>query len=871
MPFIGQVRLWLRALLARTRVESDMEKEMRLHVEFETQHNIELGMPPDEARRAAMIAFGGVERTKESVRDERLTRWIEELAGDFTLALRGFKRQPAYTFGIIALIALGIGPNAAIFSVVNHLLLAPLPFQDGNRMVELTATQYDGQIYSRRTKADIDRWRARAHMVESITVTEQKRFVLGDTLRGATESVMGASVGPDGMAFVGMRPLHGRAIVPADTLPDATPVVLLSSDLWKHIFGGSVDAIGKTIILDQVSYIVIGVMPQRFTIPFAGKPQLYVALRGVTADRPVGAIAKLRHGATVADANRELAVIFPKLNLAQPEDAPTVERAVDQVAASTKRTTFLLFGAVGLVLLIACANVANLMVARAWIRQREFTIRAAMGARRGRLVRHVLVESLTLSLCGGVTGVAVAYGTLALLIKFTAFARELAGTRIEPVVLLWILAISIATGVLFGIAPALFVSSNRAADALKAGNRAVGGHRSSKRLRGGLVIGEVALSVVLLVASGLLARTISAMQHADLGFQSVGLYGVPVSFTDTSFADSVARGAAAQLVRDRVLAVPDVRAATYSFFMPPDYLLGVGQLEIDGARVVASDSLSVTNLMTAWPDIFAVLGVRILRGRAFANYVALTGRDNEDEIVVNAGFARRFFAGGNALGARIRRSGGQWSTIVGIANDIVVPGAPPRTNATQFYIASGAAPKSSMLLVRSDLPLARLAPEVREAIRAANPRVRVGTARAAEVRVATWRYLQAFTLRMIGAFAVLALVLAAFGLHATIAYSVGQRTRELGIRIALGAQSHNVMELVMGQGLKLTAAGLLIGAGGGVVAGRAMRALLYGVAPIDPVTLAVVGILLTAVALAASYAPANRATRVDPAETLRAE
>jgi predicted permease len=870
MPFVGQARLWLRALFARTRVESEMEKEMRLHLELETRHNIELGMSASEARRAAMIAFGGVERAKESVRDERLTRWVEEIAADFRLALRGFIRQPAYTVGVIGLIALGIGPNAAIFSVVNHVLLSPLPFRDGSRMVALEATQY-GRIISQRTKADIDRWRGRARSVESITPIQWKRFVLGDSLRGVTEPVVGDAVGPEATAFVGMRPLYGRAIEPADTLASATPVVLLSYDLWKHIFGGNADALGKTIVLNQVSYSVIGVMPQKFTIPFAGRPQLYVPLRGVRADQPVSAIAKLRRGATVADANRELAAIFPKLNLNQPEDAPTVERAVDQVGASTKRTIFLLFGAVGLVLLIACANVANLMVARAWTRQREFTIRAAMGARRGRLVRHVLVESLTLSLCGGVTGIAVAYGTLALLIKFTAFARDLAGTRIEPVVLFWILALSILTGVLFGIAPALFVSSNRAADALKAGSRAVAGHTSSRRLRAGLVIGEVALSVVLLVASGLLVRTISAMQHADLGFQSVGLYGVPVSFTDTSFTDSVARGAAVQLVRDRVLAVPGVRAATYSFFMPPDYLLGVGQLEIDGARVVASDSLSVTNLMTAWPDVFAVLGVHILRGRAFANYGALTGRDNEDEIVVNDGFARRFFAGGNALGARIRRSGGQWSTIVGIANDIVVPGAPPRTNATQFYIAAGAAPKSSMLLVRSDLPLARLAPDVREAIRAANPRIRVGAARASDDGIAGWRGLQAFTLHMVGGFAVLALILAAFGLHATVAYSVAQRARELGVRIALGAQSHDVMALVMGQGIRLTAAGLLVGVVGGAFAGRAMRALLYGVAPIDPVTVATVSILLAAVALVASYAPAHLATQADPAETLRAE
>lgn len=820
-------------------------------------------MAPSAWRRFARIT--------ESVRNERLTRWLEELVGDFRLALRGFMRQPAYTIGIITLIALGIGPNAAIFSIVNHTLLSPLPFRDGNRMVVLSATAGGGRILSARTKADIDLWRSRAHTVESITFVDPKQYTLGDTARGATERVRGVAFGPGATAFTGMRPLLGRDIEPSDTLAAAPPVVLLSYPLWRRLFGGQADAIGKSVVLDQVSHIVIGVMPERFTIPFWGDPQLFTALRGVRPNQEAYAIAKLRPGASVADANRELAAIFPKLDASKSEDVPFVERAIDRVPAASKRTIYLMFGAVGLVLLIACANVANLMVARAWIRQREFSIRSAMGARRGRLVRQVLVESLTLALCGGTAGVAFAYGTLALLKKVPELARQVSGARIEPVVLIWILALSIATGVLFGIAPALFVSANRGADALKAGSRTVAGDVSSRRVRGGLAIAEVALSVVLLVASGLLIRTISAMQRADMGFQSAGLYGIEVSFRDTSFADPAARDAAAQVVLDRVRAVPSVRAATYSIDMPPEWVSGMGQLEIDGANVLATDSLSISNLSVAWPDVFAVLGVHILRGRAFAQYDAPSGAGDAGEIVVNEAFARRFFPNGNALGGRIRRAGGSWSTIVGIANDIAVPGAPPRLNATQFYIPLAAAPKGATLLFRSDLPLARIAPAVAEAIRTTNPRIRLGRSRASGDLVIGARELQAFTLRMIGAFAILALVLVAFGLHATIAYSVGQRTRELGIRVALGAQSHDVMNLVMGQGIKLTAAGMVVGAFGGFVAGRTMHGLLYRVAAIDPLTIAAVGIILAAVSLIASYAPARRAAKVDPAETLRAE
>lgn len=871
MRFTHQAGLWVRALFSRARVESEMEKEMRLHLELETENNIRLGASPVEARRAAMIAFGGVERSKEAVRDERLTRWLEETISDLKLALRGFRRQPAFAAGVITLIALGIGPNTAIFSVVNHLLIAPLPFGDGNRMVTLTATAGGRRIMLSRTRADVELWRTRAREVESITLVDRKYLVLGDSTRGPTERIHGVAIGPGATAYVGMRPLYGRDIEPTDTLADASPVVLVSYSLWRRIYGGRSDAIGKTIVLDQVPHTVIGIMPERFLIPFGGDEQAYPVLKDIGSDQAIGAIAKLRRGASVDDANRELVSIFPHLDASKSEDAPFVERAVDQVPASVKRTVYLMFGAVGLVLLIVCANVANLMVARAWTRQREFTIRAAMGARRARLIRHVLAESLSLALCGGATGIAVAYATLWLMSKASELSRNVAGARLEPVVLLWALALSIVTGVLFGIAPAIFVSSNRVADALKAGNRSVAGHVSSRRLRGALVIGEVALSVVLLVASGLLVRTITAMQHADFGFRSVGLYGVHVAFTDKSFADSLARHAAVQLMLARVRAVPGVRQATLSWKLPPDFVLQVAQLEIDGAKVSASDSLAVSNISVAWPDLFAVMGIRIVQGRVFASYDALTDRLDQSEVVVNETFARRFWPAGGAVGARIRPSGGRWATIVGIANDITVPGAGRQTNAVQFYQAMGASPRTLMIVFRSDMPLARILPAISREIHTADPRISIGRAESADEHVAGSREIQSFTLRLIGAFAILALVLAAFGLHATIAYSVGQRAREIGIRVALGAQSHDVMRLVMGQGIALTLVGIALGAFGGALAGRGMRALLYQVAPADPVTLIAVAALLATVAILASYAPARRAVRVDPVETLRTE
>jgi len=361
------------------------------------------------------------------------------------------------------------------------------------------------------------------------------------------------------------------------------------------------------------------------------------------------------------------------------------------------------------------------------------------------------------------------------------------------------------------------------------------------------------------------------MQRADVGFQSRGLSGIPVVLTDKSLVDSASRHAIIEDMLERVRAVPGIRQATLTKKIPPDFVTGVGQLEIDGRSVGASDSLSVSNLMIGRPDFFPVMGIHIVQGRAFASYDVLNDQIGMNEVVVNEEFARRFWPDGGAIGARLRRGDGAWSTIVGIANNINVPGARRRSNAVQFYQAMGASPLRAVVALRSDLPIAQILPGLTAAIHASSSKIKIGTVVLADDSIAAGRATRAFTLRLIGAFAALALVLAAFGLHATIAYSVGQRTREIGIRVALGAQGREVMGLVLGQGITLSVAGVAIGAVGGVLSARTMRALLYHVAPADPITLVSVSAMLIGVAIVASYAPARRAMNVDPVEALRSE
>lgn len=416
MRILESAGLWLRALVFRGRVETEMDKEIRLHLEMETEHNLRHGMPPEEAQR-----------------------WIEQFVSDLRFAFRGFRRQPAFTGGVVTLIALGVGANAAIFSVIYNLLISPLPFTDGNRMVQLSVTSGGGRILTGATAETADRWRARARAVESITVVEHQRLELGDTAHGPIERINGVALGPGAMAFVGMQPVYGRDIAAADTLQNAVPVVLLSYGFWQRVFGGQLDAIGRTIVLGNVSHTVIGVMPESFSVPFLDHSHVYPALRVGKPDHSVDVIAKLRRGVMVEDANRELAAIFTNVDARASEDVPRVERAVDQVPAEVKRTVLLMFGAVGIVLLIACANVANLLATRTWTRQREFAIRGAMGAGRARLVRQVFVESLSLAVIGGVAGVAVSVLTLRLLRAQSGIGRYTVGAHLEPAVLLWLL------------------------------------------------------------------------------------------------------------------------------------------------------------------------------------------------------------------------------------------------------------------------------------------------------------------------------------------------------------------------------------------------------------------------------------------------
>lgn len=876
MRIVEQIRFSLRSHFLRRRAESEMEQEMRLHLDLEVDNNVRLGMSPDAARRAALVAFGGVENAKEGVRDERPLRWLEHAAGDARFAVRGFVRRPGYAAAIVLLIALGVGANAAIFSVINHVILRPIPFRDGNRMVEFVATGSRGMVLIEPLRSDIDQWRARAHAVERVTLVRQSQFEFGDSTRGAVENLSGAMITPGTSAFAGMHPLFGRDIASADTLSDAPPVALLGYGLWQRHFGGAQSVIGRAIWLNGQLHTVIGVMPRGFGVPFVDGDQIFTALRSAGPNQVVDAIGKLRDGASIEEANRELAAIVNQSRApsespgsAADRDIPKLVRGIDLVSGDLKRTLMLMFGAVWVVLLIACANVANLAMVHAWSRQREFAIRSAIGAGRDRLVRQVVTECMLLSMVGGGCGLAVAMASTRLMARSVPRLTDVQDVRVDGTVVAWALSIALCTGLLFSSAPALWVAGQRAGVALKAGARAAGTSRAARRFRAALIVFEIALSVVLLAGAGLLVRTLIAMQRADVGMDPSGLIGVSIRLTDPKLSNSIDRRAALQAALDEIRTLPRVEGAALAMTLPPDFGLGLGGVQIEGRPSAAGDSLGYAAVNASTANLFPLSRIRLLRGRAFSDDQSVGDLLDGDEVVVNESFARRFWPRGDAIGKRIKTAR-TWATIVGIARDVRVPGA-RRANLPQIYERTAGAPPFGTIVVRSTLPMATLVPRITQAVHAANPFIKIGDAKSAEATIANARGLQRIVLVLLGTFAGLALVIAAFGLHAVIAYAVSQRTREIGVRVALGAQAADISRLVFGQGLALTASGLTIGVAAALAATRSLRGMLYGVQPSDPATITAVAIVLGIVALAASFTPARRAARIDPIDALRSE
>lgn len=875
-------------------MEDEMRREMRHHLEMEIAEQVRRGMSEDEARRTALLAFGGVTNAEESVRDERRTRVIENLLSDIRYALRGFARQPGYAVVVVVLLALGIGGNTALFSVVYHELIAPLPFADGDRMVELDQTGGQGTFRLGVDLSMAETWQRTSRTVEQVTIAGSGRFIIGDTTSADPKVVVGSVIVPGVSRFLGLRPELGRDITDADTVSGAVPVALISDSLWRADYRAERSVLGSAILIDGVRHVIIGVVPADYQIPFVLGNDMLIARRPLpanptrvdlrlngTADA-VAALAKLRPGVSVERANREVKMIFAQWSRS-PEgvrfagkvmegvsiDTPHIMRAVDEVEPKLRQMVLVLFAAMSLVLLIACANIANLLLVRAWSRQRELAVRAAMGASTSRLVGQMFTESVLLAAAGAAAGVGVATLTL------RAISRSPLGEQVTPgglnlAVLGWCIGLSFITALLFGSAPARFAAEGRMTDALKAGARSASASRASRRVRASLVGLEIALSVMLLAGAGLFVRSLIAMERADVGLDTRGLVSLRMYFPPSKVS-AQARAAAVSAMQARIAAIPGVQSVSVASMAAPEFGIFIGGFQLADRPLNPADSVRMLGFVDVEPAYFARLGLHLTAGRVFSPDSRITDSLNSAEVVINERFARRFWAGGDAVGKRIKYGSMAWSTIVGVVHDVTIPGRDDHISSLQVYMPIPAAPFQAAFVVRSAIQPSRLQALFRAAAHDASASIRVESPIVADDFFSTGRVVQRTMLELLGVFAAVALLLAAIGLHAVVAFSVSQRTREIGMRMALGAQTADVVRLVVGQGVGIAVVGVALGGAAALAATRVLRSYLYGVQPADPTTFVVVVAGLVVVAVLASVLPARRAARLDPVDALRAE
>lgn len=797
-----------------------------------------------------------------------LARLASEIGQDVALALRQLRKAPAFAAISVTTLALGIGADTAIYSAVYHTLIAPLPYADGDRLVEVDQVLGHGRAYTPPSLEQLDAWRARSRTVGDITGW------LGAerTMTGAGDPVVlrGVQMLHDVPRTLGLGPEAGRPFGPEDELPGAAPVMLIGHQVWKRVFGGRADAIGRAVRLDGVPFTIIGVMPEQFGASLGrldGARDLFIPLTRDATPKLVDVVGKLAPGATIESASHELAAIAA--SVPSRFGAGTAGARAFLIRAGMaeryRSQLLLLFGAVGLVLLIACANVANLALVRALARQREFAVRTALGASRGRLFRQLLTESIALGLVGGALGALLAWRGLGVLMTIRPpWMRELDNVHVQPQVLVWSLVLALLTGVAFGVAPAFLSTRRGIEETLKGSARSTTGHAGVSRLRSVLMVGELGLAVVLLVSAGLLVRSLVALERRDLSMDPRGLVTADLRLAEPQLPTPAARAAVLLQTMDAIRSLPGVSGASVASVPPPQTAVKIGDLQI-ASREAADLSRGFAPYDYVDPSFFAVVGIPVLAGRIFSTDTA------EHVAVVSEAFARHFFVGADAVGQRIRVGDtSPWLTIVGVVGNV---GERLDGDDRRFciYEAARAGRASATVVMRASDDRVVTLPLLTRAVAAVSPAAHVRSVTTTRALLAESNAQTTFLLKLLGSFAVVALGLAGLGLYGVVSYTVGQRRREFGVRIALGARTPDVMRLVMGQGMRLVLIGLGAGLAGGLAAAKILRASLYGVRPGDAATYVSVSVLLGGIALVACLVPALRAIRVNPVETLRSE
>jgi predicted permease len=894
MRLFSPIRSWFRGMLHRARLEREMDGELRFHVDAYADDLRRSGVPQQEALRRARLEFGAIERAKEECRDERGVRVLETLLQDLRYAARTLRKSPGFTVVAVLTLALGIGASTAVFSLVSAILLKPLPYPEPDRIVlpELVSppgvnlgSEYFpwGEKQFRLVTRDTHPFQAfGAFQNDSFNLTGSGEPYFLDGFRASAEF----------FPALGISPALGRTFTAEEDQPGHEYEVVLSNQLWRERFGADPNILGRAVQLNGYAYTVVGVMPAGFVFPraeempssfnFPREAQLWVPLAVATEPKggpsELAVIARLKAGIGIEQAQAAMDLVTRHAEEKDPQWKGWFNTRIvpltRQIVGETERPLQLMLGAVGIVLLIACSNVANLLLARSLGRQKEFTLRAALGADRSRLIRQLLTESLLIAGIAGAAGIVIAKAGIYFVKTFgPSNIPRLREVTLDLPVLSFTVAVSLVTGMLFGLVPAIAATQRNLVDSLKEGGQRGGVNPASPRLRNALLVSQVALALVLVISAGLLTRTFFRMLGADGGFNAERVLTFQLSLPAVKYPDQNHIVPLLRNALERLRAIPGVQSAGIGETVP---MGGEGEstvIRFTDHLETNQKELPFANYTIISPGYLSSVGTPLLRGRDFSE------ADTADSLpvaIVNATMEKKYWPGRSALGEHVGPGSTRFPllTIVGVVADVKHTSLREQS-APEMYVLYTQKQWPSMLNMRVALRTktdpASVTQSVREAIRAVDPDLPLAKVATLTTLVSDSLSQPRFAMVLLASFGLLALLLASIGMYGVISYSVMQRTQEIGIRIALGAERHNVLGMVLRQGARLALIGIGVGLVGAFAATRAIGGFLYGIEATDPLTFVAVSLLLIAIGLLACYLPARRATRVDPIVALRYE
>jgi putative ABC transport system permease protein len=889
--YVRQLRSWLVrifGLFHRARREREFAEELESHLAMHIEDNLRAGMTPEEARRVALIKLGGVTLTEERRRQQGGLPMLETLWQDLRYGARMLLRQPGVTSIAVMALALGIGANTAIFSVVNAVLLRPLNYADSERLVMINHHYPKNNVKASVSAVGYSHYRDHSQSFESIGALAAWSPNL--TGSGDPERLNGMSVTHSFLPMLGAKYSLGRAISADDDQPGKNQVVVLSDAFWRRRFGGDPEIVGKTILLNGVNHSVIGVTAPGYEFgrefgpavelwrPIAFTQQLLDPRRWRN-ETLTAVIAKLKPGVSFANAQREMDTIAANVRqtyfegkAASPSDWGLALQPLRELVVGGIRSMLLfLVLAVGLVLLIACANVANLSLSRAAVRGREMAVRGALGADRSRMIRQLLTESVLLAALGGALGMALAYGGVRLLLS--SFGEKIPRGHeigVDAIVLLFTFGLSLMTGVLFGMVPALQGSKIDLSATLKEGGRSVAGR---SRLRNIFVVAQVAISLAILIVAGLMLKSLERLQEVDPGFRPQNLLTMQVSLPQTRFRDTVQIDNFFEQILAKVKSLPGVQGATLGTGVPMSGVVATGRFRIEGRTVEPGETDPWGDRWAAGAEYFQTMEIPLIRGRYFDQRDIQT---STPVAIIDETLRKKFWANEDPIGKRISfrvdpQGNPIWSEIVGVVGHVKTKGLEGESPA-QYYFPHRQQPASgAFLITRTAGDPSNLAASVRGAIQSVDRELPVFRVTTMERLVSGSVAQRRLAVILLGVFALVAMVLATVGIYGVMSYSVAQRTNEIGLRVALGAKTMDVLGMVLRQGMSLALIGSAIGLVGSFALTRVIRSMLFNVSAADPITYFSAPALLVAATFLACLIPAFRAARVNPIVALRYE